>query len=254
MYVPRFTPRGGGGTVTPRTVQRLRLADGFVLASDPNSIVQSAVDASNGVTVTLANPGLTRDLPHTGACWSRAGVYSPEGDLVSPWSPSLRLPIALIQERAKSATAPLLIRGGLLWMNTSDPTTATEGFGYYLDYPSTDLRRVGIVRVTSLGVWSASSTTTATGRNDHFGAFCTTGCGGLTALQGLIALGTDINGAPAVPQGSNKATQTAAVTATGTAGWYTAIWAAWAATGGTIGDFLTFDPQYWLSDQEGDLG
>lgn len=248
------TLRGAGGGSTPRTVQRLRFADGFALVSDPNLIVQAAVDQSNGVKVTLQNPGLTRDLPHTGACWSRAGVYSPEGALVTPWSPGIRLPIALIQERAKSATAPLLIRAGMLWMNTSSPLTATEGFGYYLDYPSTDLRRVGIVRVASLGVWSAASTTTATGRNDQFGAFCTTACGGLTAIQGLHALGTDINGAPAVPLGTNKATHTSAITATGGAGWYTAIWAAWAATGGTIGDFLTFDPQYWLSDQEGDLG
>lgn len=225
-----------------------------MLASDPSSILQSVVDVSNGVTVQLQNPAASRDLPHLGVCWSRAGVYDPLGVIVTSWTPSLRPPVALIQERAKSATAPLLIRAGVLWMNTSSPLTAAEGFGFYLDYPSTDLRRVGIVRVTSLGVWSAASTTTATGRNDHFGMFGTATCGGLAGIQQLCAVGTDINGIPAVPQGSNKATHTVVTTTTAGTGWYTGIWAAWAAIGGTTGDTLTFDPQYWLMDSGADFG
>jgi hypothetical protein len=243
------TPGGGG----QRRAQRLRFAQGFVLASDPNSILQSAVDASNGITVQLQAEGVSRDLPHTGVCWSRPGIYGPDGQLVSPWTPSVRLPICVVQERAKSATNPLLIRAGMLFMDTSSPLTATEGWGYFIDYPSTDLRRVGGVRVSATGVWSQFATT-ATGRNDHFGAFCTVACGGIGAVQGAHAVGADLNGRPANPLGTNKAIQAAVMTATAGTGWHVGIWAAWAGDNGSNGDSLTFDPQYWLLEQGVDLG
>lgn len=251
---PRAYPRTRNSG-SSAAAQRVRKAN-FTLATDPSSIIQSIVDAANGVTVVLQNSAAARDLPNTGACYVRPGVYDQAGLLLGAngvvWNPALRRPDCLIQERAKTGADPILARVGLLWMDTASPATCTEGIGFFLDYPGAGAqRRVGIVRVTGVGTWSAASTTTATGVIGHSGCHASNAAGSFGALQGSNALGTDVNGDPFVPIGTNKATHTAAIQMTAGTGWHTGLWFGWAAAGGVNGISVTFDPMYWISQWPG---
>jgi hypothetical protein len=187
----------------------------------------------------------------------RGTVLGRDGLAVSPYYPALDLMEMLVVERLRPSVTPGLIRVGMLVCNFSDPSSVscTEGWGCFLEYPSTTLRQVGLVRVSAAGTWVNVS---GTGRADHFGTRFTIGSSSLSNVLGFRAVGADANGDPAVPQGTNLAVYNTAnqgATQTRTLGtpitWYTGIWAGWAAAGGTIGCQVTFDPMYWLQTRPG---
>lgn len=223
-------------------------------------IVQAVADVANGIKVTLNNPAGAAQLPHTGAaCWMRPTILGQDGLAIFPWYPAFDRIEALVMEREAPSINPGLIRWGMLVANYSDPSNAlcTEGYGWYVEYPSTDVRQVGIVRCSAAGTWVGLS---GTGNVSTCGVSGTCGGGGQQVVRNVTAVATDGTGLNMAPQANNDAIGPAAdavqnMTQQRTAGvavtWYTGFWAGWAAAGGTTGCFATFDPMYWIQKRPG---
>lgn len=213
---------------------------------DPNSLVQDADDGNpDGVSVQLQGAAASRDLPDTGATWSRAGVVDALGRSISSFSPQLFNATLRVYEREVPATEPNLGRLWFGWMNAADPNTATEGIGWGIDYPSTNLRRVVAYRCVS-GTWAA--TPGSAGQATCFGVNGSYVPRSPSAVHRQGALPLDSTGGLGTI-GTNTVDSNVVIAASG---WtHTFFGIGWQTSGGNNGDVWRFAGAYWLFPIEG---
>lgn len=224
-----------------------------------SAIIADAEDKHNGVELEFQTPAAGAQLPHNGAaCWMSPVIRDIAGEEIFPFFPAVNPIEALILERRKSGTDPLLVRVGMLICNAPDPSSpaCTEGWGLFLSFPSTNIRQVGMIRVSGAGTWGAPLE--GTGRSDHFGARGSGQPFGLNGMRNCMVTATDANGVQATPNPANSATlaaTTVTMTQARTDGvpvtWHTGIWAGWQAASGVAGVRVRFAPMYWARSRPG---
>lgn len=226
---------------------------GLVSAStefDGNNIAV-ATDIHNGYRVTLTGTAAARNLPSaagaaSGACWVWPGIPAMNGELLDSIEPnqcglklrvySLRIP----------TTAPSQIRFGFGFMDTSSPHTATTGFMIGLDYDSTTLAQVIILRVSATGTWTP--TETGTGQATAFGADWSHLAFSPSAIDELnaIPLGEDYRLSTI---GSNTERFSTTYNPNPFNNWaYRFMFVGWAAGTGNNGDSIDIDADIWAHD------
>lgn len=211
---------------------------------DPNSIVQSATAGTpTGMLIKLQNPGASRNLPNTGAVWSStAGLVDVVGNTISSFDPMKYLGAIHVQERAIPATTPCLFMIGYGWADNADPTLATAGLLFGIEYAASNQRRTFQAKCTALNTWAVTSGTT--GQSNCAGTegrWTNKSALGLTDFSGL-PLDSSGNILTAIGSNTNRTT----VTLNLTTFTHSYVFVGWQATGGNSGDEIRFDCHSWL--------